>query len=200
MDFIKNKRVLALAGIICLLMGTFMPYFIFSFYGYSKSISLWGYWEGKVVLILTLANALFIFQDYIEKYVPQMFNNGIGNLVKKANNPKFSLIPTVLTVAFAIYLYIRLDVDTEYLKYGLGFYSLWLGAACLVAHSFLYKKQSEQVMQNQTVNYQQPQFNQQAQQPQYTQPVQQPAVKYCPYCRNQVDINATNCPVCGNNF
>ena len=90
MEVIKNKKILALIGIIMLLLGTFLPYFTVSIFGYSQSISLWGYWEGKIVLALTLANALFIFKDWIEQYVPQLFNNNVGRLVEKANNPKFS--------------------------------------------------------------------------------------------------------------
>lgn len=197
MEVIKNKRVLALVGIICLLVGTFLPYITFSFWGYSQSISLWGYWEGKIVLALTLANALFIFKDFIEKYVPQLFNNNIGRLVEKANNPKFSLVPTILIAGFAIYMLINIDVDSEYLKYGLGFWVLWIGVIALIGHAIFYKKQNQQVAQpQQTVNYQQVQ-------PQAA-PMQQtmgdPNKKYCPQCRNQVDASAETCFMCGNRF
>ncbi len=195
MEVIKNKRILALVGIAGLILGCFLPYYTVSVFGYTQSISLWGYWEGKIVLVLTLANALFIFQDFIEKYVPQLFNNWVGNIVQKAKNPKFALVPTILAAVFAISLIIRLDVDSEYIKYGLGFYILWVGIIALVGHAIFYKNKN--VVNNQATNYQQ------VQQP-VQQPIQQPQIdptkKYCPHCRNQVDANAETCFMCGNRF
>lgn len=179
MEVIKNKKILALIGIIMLLLGTFLPYFTVSIFGYSQSISLWGYWEGKIVLALTLANALFIFKDWIEQYVPQLFNNNVGRLVEKANNPKFSLIPTILITCFAIYMIINIDVDSEYIKYGLGFYLLWVGIISLIGHAIFYKKQDEVVQQpTQNIEHQQP-INQ----------------VICPNCRQAVTGNF--CPKCG---
>ena len=194
MEVIKNKRILALVGIAGLILGCFLPYYTISLFGYTQSISLWGYWEGKIVLVLTLANALFIFQDFIEKYVPQLFNNWVGNLVQKAKNPKFALVPTILVAVFAISLIIRLDVDSDYIKYGLGFWVLWIGIIALIGHAIFYKKQNVQSVQpQQTVNYQQVQ-----------QPMQQPQIdpnkKFYPHCRNQVDANAETCFMCGNKF
>lgn len=194
MEVIKNKRILALVGIAGLILGCFLPYYTISLFGYTQSISLWGYWEGKIVLVLTLANALFIFQDFIEKYVPQLFNNWVGNLVQKAKNPKFALVPTILVAVFAISLIIRLDVDSDYIKYGLGFWVLWIGIIALIGHAIFYKKQNVQSVQSQqSVNYQQVQ-----------QPMQQPQIdptkKFCPHCRNQVDANAETCFMCGNKF
>lgn len=193
MEVIKNKRILALVGIAGLILGCFLPYYTVSFWGYSQSISLWGYWEGKIVLVLTLANALFIFQDFIEKYVPQLFNNWVGNLVQKAKNPKFALVPTILVAVFAISLIVRLDVDSDYIKYGLGFWVLWIGIIALIGHAIFYKKQNVQSVQpQQPVNYQQ------VQQP--TQAKIDPTKKFCPHCRNQVDASAETCFMCGNRF
>lgn len=195
MEVIKYKRILALVGIASLILGCFLPYYTVSVFGYTQSISLWGYWEGKIVLVLTLANALFIFQDFIEKYVPQLFNNCVGNIVQKVKNPKFALVPTILVALFAISLIVRLDVDSEYIKYGLGFYILWVGIIALVGHAIFYKNKN--VVNNQTTNYQQVQQSVQ-------QSIQQPQIdstkKYCPHCRNQVDANAETCFMCGNKF
>jgi len=141
MEAIKNKRILAIIGIAGLIFGCILPYYNISFLGYSRSISLWNYWEGKVVLVLALANALFIFQDVIEKYIPQLFNNWVGNIVQKAKNPKFALVPTILVAVFAISLIVRLDVDSEYIKFGLGFWTLWIGIVALIGHAIFYKKQ-----------------------------------------------------------
>lgn len=139
MEQLKTTRILGVIGITGLILGIMLPYFTFSFFGYSQKVALWGYWEGKVMMLLTIANLLFIFRDYIEKYIPKMFDSNIGRLIKNAN-PKLSIIPTILVIAFAIYLYTTIDIDTSYIKYGLGFYSLWGGIICLIAHTCLYKR------------------------------------------------------------
>lgn len=206
MELIRHKRLLALIGIITLILGTMLPYFTFSFLGYSQSISLWGYWEGKVILVLTIANALFIFKDYIEKYIPQLFTTSLGEKIANIKNPKISLIPTVLVVGFVIYLNTQFDFNSEYSKNGLGFYLLWLGIIFLVAHAIIYKKPTEvqanfnQEYNNQNVNPQQD--YQPSAQPQMQQLVQNGAVnkKICPNCGNQVDETATQCFMCGSKF
>lgn len=190
MEVIKNKRILALVGIIGLILGSFLPYYKISFLGISKTIALWGYLEGKVIFILTLANALFIFQDYIEKYVPQLFNNWVGNIVQKAKNPKLSIVPTILAALFVISLIIRIDIDTNYVKYGLGFWVLWIGIISLIGHSIFYKKEEVQTVEQsqQPINYQQ------------VEPQIDPTKKVCPQCRTQVDLNTDTCFMCGNKF
>lgn len=206
MEVIKNKKILALVGIVALIMSTFLPYVTIKVWGYSDSLSLWGYIEGKLILVLTLANALFIFKDWIEKYIPALFNNGIGRLVEKANNPKFSLIPTILAAALAIYLFTSLDVDSEYLSYGLGFYLLWIGVIALVGHAIFYKGDKQTVQPTYTQSYEQQPMNQTyTQQPMNQNYTQQPTMmdndkKYCPHCRSQVNADATACFMCGNKF
>lgn len=135
---LKTTRILGAIGIIGLILGTIMPYVKYNFFGYKYSISLWGYWEGKVVMVLAIANLLFIFKDIVEKYVPALFNTGVGSKIKDLNSAKYSLVFTILAGLFALYLTIRLDIDFKY--YNIGFYSLWVGAICLVLYSVLYKK------------------------------------------------------------
>ena len=189
MEVIKSKRILALVGITGLLLGCFLPYYTVSIFGYTQSISLWGYWEGKIVFILALANTLFIFQDVIEKYIPQLFNNWVGKMVQKANNPKFSLIPTILVAAFSLYMLFQVNVDSEYIKYGLGFWVLWIGVLSLIGHAIFYRKQNIQPLQS--VQQVQPQMESQ-------QPMN--SMKQCPQCGNTVDSSAQFCVNCGNRF
>ena len=217
MEVIKNKRILAIIGIAGLVLSCFFPYFKISILGYSRSISLWGYWEGKIIVLLALANALFIFQDFIEKYIPQLFNNWIGSIVKKTNNPKFSLIPTILVAVFAISLIMKVDVDFDYIKYGLGFYILWIGILSLIGHAIFYRKANDnlqQPTQQPTMNPQNvqpiqqptmsPQNVQPMQQPtmnpQNVQPMQQPTMnpQNVQPMQQQTELNKKYCPNCGN--
>lgn len=89
----------------------------------------------------------------------KMFDSGIGSKIQNAND-KFVIVPTILVAGFAVWLYVKLDVDTTYLKHGLVFWSLWVGVICLVAHTFIYKKDSVSSNQKfQQVNCNQPQQN-----------------------------------------
>ncbi len=198
MEILKNKRVLALIGLICLFLGIIMPYFQVSIFGYTYEIKLWGYWEGKVMLILIIANVMFIFKDYIEKYVPQLFNTDLGSKIQNAN-PKLAIIPTIGVAAFAIWLYISLDIDTTYLEHGFGFWCLWIGVICLVGHTIFYKKDSS--INSSAINYSQVTPSPQSQ-TNYFQPssnVEQ-NVKFCPSCGNKCNSNADRCFMCGRQF
>ena len=71
MEKLKNTRILAAVGIACSILGVIMPYIkieIEDFFSISKSLSLWGYLEGKIMMVLTLANFIFIFKDYAKIY------------------------------------------------------------------------------------------------------------------------------------
>lgn len=138
----KNTKILAIVGIVALVLGTMMDYIKISLFGFTESISLFGYWEGKIVLLLAVANTLFIFKEWVKKYIPALFNTNIGKKIENINNPKASLIPTILAVIFMLYLHNKLDIVSEYTSYGLGFYLLWIGSISLVAYAILYKKDS----------------------------------------------------------
>lgn len=139
---IKTTRILATIGIIALIVGTIMPYVKYEIWTYKYSISLWSFWEGKVIMLLVLANVLFIFKDIVEKYVPFLFNSTIGRKVQECNNQKYSLIPTILVAAITLYLNMGQGVELfEY--YSIGFYSLWIGTISLVVYAFLHKNNEE---------------------------------------------------------
>ena len=140
----KTTRILGTIGIIGLVLGTILPYAQYNIFGYRYSVSLWGYWEGKVVMILAIANLLFIFKDIVEKYIPGLFNTKIGMIIRDCNNQKFSLIPTVLSVIFIIFLTVSLGIKS-FKYYSIGFYLVLLGIISLVAYAFLHKKDDETI-------------------------------------------------------
>jgi len=137
LDKLKNTRILAGVGIVCMILGTIFSYVSYDILGYKYDIALWDFFEGKVILIIAIANLILIFKDFVEKYIPSLFNTGIGRKIKDINNPKASLVPTILGAVFAIYLTLKLDV--EFSNYALGFYSMWIGVICLVAYAILHK-------------------------------------------------------------
>ena len=139
----RTTRILGLIGIVGLILGIIMPYVTFNVFGYKYSLSLWGYWEGKIMMTLTVANLLFIFKDLVEKYVPSLFNSTIGQKIRDCKNPKFSLIPTVLCAILAIYLTSIVEVDNVS-SFGLGFYVMWIGTLSLIAYAFLHKQDSNE--------------------------------------------------------
>mgnify|MGYP004503072777 FL=1 len=138
----KKTRILGAIGIAGLVLGTIMPYVKYNIWGYKYSISLWGYWEGKIIMLLALANLLFIFKDLVKKYVPSLFNSNIGKKIQDCDNPKFSLIPTVIAAVFAIYMTSTLGMKS-FKYYNIGFYAMWIGTISLVAYAFLHKQDDE---------------------------------------------------------
>ena len=146
LEKVKNTRILAIIGIGSMILGTIFSYVSYTFFGYTHSIALWDYWEGKVILLLAIANLLFIFQDFVEKYVPSLFNTNLGKKIAEIQNPKASLVPTILAAVFAIYLHVKLDIGME--DYSLGFYLLWIGVIALVAYAFLHKNQDNEIEKN----------------------------------------------------
>lgn len=200
MEVIKNKRILALVGISCLFLGSAIPYYKFTLLGYSYNISLWNYWEGKIIVILILANTMFIFKDYLQKYVPHVFNSSLGKKIENANS-KLAIIPTILVALFVVYLTAHLNVTSEYIKHGLGFYTLWIGVVSLVGHVIFYKSSNpkEEINREQQFVYNEPQNNYEQPNPQSFNNTPQ-SVKYCPKCGSMADANATICLMCRNNF
>lgn len=185
MEKIKNTRILGAIGLLFLFLGVVLPYFKITFFGYDYEIKLWGFWEGKVMMTLIIANLLFIFKDYVEKYIPKLFESEMGSKIKNAS-PKMSIIPTIGLVAFAIWLYLDLDIDTKYLEHGLGFWSLWIGIVLLIIYTIICKKNH---LDN-SVHYMQVDQIQS----------EMSSKKQCPECGNFYDMNASSCPMCRRNF
>lgn len=142
MEKLKTTRILGAVGIAGLILGVIMPYAKYTFFGYTYKITLWNYWEGVVIMLLAIANLLFIFKDFVEKWIPSLFENAMGRKIKELNNPKYSLVPTVLIAIFAIYLTVQLGVE-QFKYYNIGFYSMWIGTLSLVAYAFLHKENDE---------------------------------------------------------
>ena len=139
----RTTRILAIIGIVGLFLGVILPYVRMDLFIYEYTIALWEYWEGKVIMVLVIANLLFIFKDFIEKFVPALFNSSIGQKIKNCKNPKLSLIPTILVAIFAIYLTATLGIDS-FKYYSIGFYLMWIGTISLVAYAFLHKNENIQ--------------------------------------------------------
>lgn len=189
MKTFKNTRILAFCGLCCLFLAEMLPYLTFSFWGYFQQIKLWNYFEGKAMMFLILLDAVFIFHDYIEKYIPNFKNSKMGKKMLDIN-PKLAFIFTIGIAFFAIWLSLRLDIDTRYLKRGSGFYCLWGGIFCLTLHSFVYRKER----QNHSVSVES-----------QTEYASSPEIvnsnmKFCPNCGNQVQTNAEICFMCGRKF
>ena len=143
LEKLKTTKLLAGIGIIALLLATILPYAEFHVFGYSYSATLWNYWQGKVILFLTIANLLFIFKDIVEKYIPSLFQTTLGQKIQDLNEAKYSIIPTILIVIFALYLTFGVAIDLEYCS--IGFYLLWIGIIALVAYAVLHRKNNSSV-------------------------------------------------------
>lgn len=137
----RTTRILAIIGIVGMILGIIMPYIKYNLFGYKYSVSLWHFWEGKIMMILTIANLLFIFKDIIDEYMPILFKSTLGEKIKNCENPKFSLVPTILTAILVIFTTSEISIE-NFKYYNIGFYAMWLGTISLVAYAFLHKKDS----------------------------------------------------------
>ena len=181
MDLIKNKKVLAIAGIVLMIVGVFLPFFkiTVSAYGYSVSetVSLSKGWEGWVIIALAISEAAFVFKELLKFINTGLINSALAN----KNNPKFCLI---FAAASALIL-VKVILDKNgadfgaaasyaTVSYSFGFYVLWVGIVCTVAHSFL-AKPANKSGNNGGNSYNQPTFgqpmNNQPAQPTFGQPM-----------------------------
>ena len=138
MDYIKNKRFIALAGVVCLLLGIFLAYYKVSLFGFSQSVSLIQAWQGIIILILIIVTALFIFKDYVKKLVPKLFKTSFGKKVEKLND-KLVLAPVVLIIIILFTAGGDFGSVKSLVSHGAGFYFSWIGVLLVIAHVFTYK-------------------------------------------------------------
>lgn len=193
LEKLKEKKIIGAIGIATVFLGVLLPYYQVSIFGHTYKLALWNYIEGKVILLLLTANFLFLFRDFAQKYVPQVFESNIGQKIQTAN-PKLAIVPVILIVAFVVILFLRLDVGST-LDHGMGFYFLWLGIICLTVHTFLYKNVepvSTQYTNGEQINKDYSQTMQNRQQLSYLG-----SVKYCSGCGNKCEANTNICSFCG---
>lgn len=95
---------------------------------------------------MVLANLLFIFKDYVEKYVPKLFEIDMAKKIKDIKNPKASLVPTIIAVVLVLITTSRLNYSLS--DYSIGFYLVWLGVICLVLYPIMNKNSMNSVSEN----------------------------------------------------
>lgn len=140
----KNTKILGVIGAICLILGMFLPYISFHYFGYTSSIKLCNFWQGNTILFLAILNLLSICKDFIEERIPNIFNNEFGEKIKTINNQKLTLIATVGAAILALYLTWGWGLEL-FKNYSIGFYLLWIGIILLVIYAFVYKGENKEV-------------------------------------------------------
>ena len=226
-ETIKNKKILALIGVIGNILGMILPFYTISFFGYTSSSSIIDYWVGVVLLIFVILCGIVIFSDVIKTKLPQVFNNQIGKTIEKFNNPKFAFVPSGAVVLYLIYLISKTSDFLDYFNFGIGFYLLLLGILGFIGHAIFYKGnnniQTQNAINNQNIPNNIPQqtntFNNSTPQVennnvqfnnlnQNTQNFEKEQVqstnnfqpKFCPNCGTKLNENTTLCTNCGKQF
>ena len=187
MEVLKNKRYLAIGGIVSLFLAVLFPYYTYKVELLGKvisegKVSLIGYWEGYMILLCVIAIAVFIFMDFIEKYASFLTSIPFVQNIKN-KNPKFVLVPIGIIILVSIYD-MRALSKYSFTKFGLGFYLEIIGIICLVGHVILYKGAtgitSSSNEQSSVSIEQQPNINMQQQSMMNQQPMQQPMMNQQP--------------------
>jgi hypothetical protein len=196
MEMLKKKRYLAIAGFAFVILGVFLPFFTVKFWGTTASAAMTEYWEGWVVFCLTLSAIGYVFKEELAKYVPSFDK-------LKYSNSKLVLAPVGGMVLFTVVLILRYfnssKIVREYIHFGVGFYFVIIGLVLVVAHAILYKPDEAPAASvapapGTPVAPEAPAAPAAESVPEAPA---QPTFKTCPQCGNQMDINATVCPVCG---
>ena len=223
----KNTRFLAVVGLSCSFLCIFLTYVKYTVLGLAVKIKLIDFFEGKLMILLILLNLMFIFKDYVKKYLPKLFENNIGRKIYDINDQRWILIPVALTVIFAFV--VKGETKTEFLNivYGLGFYLMWLGVISLVAFAFMYKNEKIKValstenkvnpnptsesnvnianeIRTEVTNEKVTQITKEDQTKLESELVQntqeQNSSKYCVNCGSKCDSSAVKCQACGKDF
>ena len=79
----------------------------------------------------------------VEKYIPSLFQTALGQKIQGLNEAKYSIIPTILVVIFALYLTFGISFDLKYCS--IGFYLLWIGVIALIAYAILHRKNNSSI-------------------------------------------------------
>ena len=143
----KNTRFLAALGLACSFLCIFFTYVKYTVLGMAVKIKLIDFFEGKLLILLILLNLMFVFKDYVKKYLPKLFQNNLGKKIENINDQRLTLIPTILMVIFAFVVKGETKVEFLNIKYGLGFFLMWLGVISLVIYAFIYKNNNIKVLE-----------------------------------------------------
>ena len=143
----KNTRFLAALGLACSFLCIFFTYVKYTVLGMAVKIKLIDFFEGKLMILLILLNLMFVFKDYVKKYLPKLFQNNLGKKIENINDQRLTLIPTILMVIFAFVVKGETKVEFLNIKYGLGFFLMWLGVISLVIYAFIYKNNNIKVLE-----------------------------------------------------
>lgn len=102
----------------------------------------------------------------------------------------------VSITALKVLLNYTIKSNSKYLYYGIGFYALWLGVICIIAHAILYK--GDKVRQS----YTEPVQNMNNESNNVNEQIEDTTnnVKFCPSCGTKLDQNAQMCFMCGHKF
>lgn len=133
---LKHTRFLAIIGLIAMILGTLLPYIKYEAFVVIIKKSLFLYWDGKIAFVLLIANLIFFFKDYIERYVPSLLNVPEWNKVSELIH-QYAIAPIIIVVLLVLYRTIKIDISFGH--YNIGFYTLWFGVICMVIYFIINK-------------------------------------------------------------
>lgn len=129
-------KAIAIASIVLSVLGTFMPFFVVTFWGTSKSVSL----VSENFIILTIVGYVFLIVEFSEVV---------------SNHPKVKRDTIIISVLLFVELILqycinkgRMHIETEYGSYdlsnalsvGAGFYILIIAGVGLLIAGLIYKE------------------------------------------------------------
>ena len=138
MEKLKTTRILGLVGAILLIVGNFFSLASVSVLGLSRSFTYFE-GEGKIVVVLGILDLCFIYLDKIKNALGEKTPSFIDKFLPWSQ--KAVLVPAIIVALMLI----RFSTDSNirdfntYIRYGMGYFILWIGVIATAVYPFLYK-------------------------------------------------------------
>ncbi len=94
--------------------------------------------DGVIVLIVSILAAIMLFSDLIAEKWPKA-----EKVFNKLANPKFILIPTIISVICLIVAIVNMNDTYGLAHFSIGFFVIWIGLILTAVYAFLYKKENK---------------------------------------------------------
>ena len=142
MKILKNNKVIGMAGMILIFIGTIAPFYVVKLYGLSTSASLIKNWKGIVIILLVVAGLLFMFRDKVIELIPSLKGKPFTKKVQSLKY-KFLCVLVGIIVGLVIIILIADSESLKYVSFGWGFYVLIIGIILTAIHGYLYESDKD---------------------------------------------------------
>ena len=139
MKILKNNKVIGMAGMLLIFIGTIAPFYVVKILGLSTSASLVRNWKGIVIILLVVIGLLFMFRDKVIELVPSLKGKPFTKKVQSLKY-KFLCVLVGIILGLVVLVIIADSASLKYVSFGWGFYVLIVGIILTAVHAYFYEE------------------------------------------------------------